>query len=496
MAENIILEIRNCSKHFGGVRALDNVNMSIFKGRVNGLVGENGAGKTTMLNIITGMLQRDSGEIILEGKNYEHYSNIIAKKLGILMVTQHVQLFPEFTIAENMFLNEVNPKTKMISYKSMYEKTKKVFEEIGFDYDPSQKIGDLSYIDQQMIEICKVIYSKNQKIIILDEPTASLTDKDISLLFKFIRSLKEKNATFIYVSHHLEEIFEICDLVNIMRNGKKVYDGEVKSLDMNKLVGYMIGKDVILYPPKKSYVRNEVVLEVNGLKKEPLLKEISFKLKKGEILGIAGLRGSGSTEPSRIISGLDIADKGEIKINGKIVKYKSPKEARKLGIGYLSNNRQKYGLIPVRSVKENMSMGFFKKILKFFIIFFNKEKQEVNKYIKMLDIKTTSIQTAIQNLSGGNQQKVVLSRLIGGDYLILIMEDPAFGVDVNIKSEIHRIMYKIVESGKSILLISEDLTELIEMTDRIFILKNGYFTGEYNHKEIDYDKLKRILGEE
>jgi ribose transport system ATP-binding protein len=492
-----VFELLNCSKHFGGVKALQNINYSIHRNKINGLVGENGAGKTTLLSILTGMVQRDSGKLIIENKEYVHYSNVVAKNLGILMVTQQVQLFPQLTIAENMFFNSTNSKTKLISFNLMKKNTLNIFKEVGFNYNPGEKLGNLNYVDQQMIQICKVIYSSNPKIIVLDEPTAALPDKDIKLLFSFIRQLKNHGVTFVYVSHLLEEIFEICDLVTVLRDGVQVYEGEVANLNMELLVNQMIGKGVDLYPPKKTYVRDEIILEAIDLEKKPLLKKINFKLRKGEILGISGLRGSGSNDIGKIIGGIVSPDKGRINISGNIMKYGNTKKSRKLGVGYLPNDRNRFGIIPNRSVGENISIGFFKKIVRFFfIIFFKKELFEINKYIKLLNIKTPSVKTEVKKLSGGNQQKVVLSRLIGGDYPILIMEDPSFGVDVNVKSEIHKIMYQMVESGSSIILITEELNELIKMSDRILVLKNGYIVNEFNYGDVSYNKLKGILLEE
>jgi len=495
MAQDYIIELKNCSKVYPGVTALSKVNANVIRGKVNGLVGENGAGKTTLLNIVNGTVQKSEGEIFIDKKVFNTYTNTIAKQEGILTVTQHVQLFPELTIAENIFFNEVNPKTKLINYKLLYQRCDEIFREINFDYNPKEKVRNLNYVDQQMIEILKVVYSKNQKVIILDEPTAALPVEDVELLFNFIRRLRERKVTFLYVSHRLEEIFQICDYVTVLRDGKKILDDKIENLDMESLINAMVGKDVELYPQKECFIQEKTVLEVKGITKEPFLRNVSFNVKQGEILGIAGLRGSGNTTITKILSGLEIASEGKILINNRVAQFRAPHDSREAGIGYLSNNRFKYGIIPIRSVRENIAIGLFKKIISSLrFILLKTEKKLVQEYIKHFDIKTPSTEAKMSNLSGGNQQKSVLAKLIGGDYPILVMEEPTFGVDVNVKAEIHRIMIQIVRNGSSIVLTGDDFMELTKMCDRILVLKKGNISNQYQYGEINDAELTEVVG--
>ena len=497
-SNGVILDIKDINKSFAGVKALKNINLAIKKGQIHGIVGENGAGKSTLLNIIIGLLRPDSGQIVINDKSYTHLNTRLTKKLGIAMVHQNLSLFPNFTIAENLFFNDWSKnKVKIINWKKTNLNAKDFLNRIGLDLNPQKLLGDLSYIDKQMIEIARNLFLLNHRVIILDEPTAALSAQEISMLFEFIKKLKSEGVTFLYVSHFLEEIFNICDRVTVLRDGKHIFTGNTDDISMNELINHMVGTDVNLYPQRDNIVSTEYILEVKNLRKDPFFKDVNFGLFKNEVLGLAGLKGSGKDEIARIISGLDKPDAGLICIEGKKHKkiYNSSK-ALNLGIGYLSNDRFKWGIIPLLTVRENISLSFLKKIRYFFgLINLRKEKKSVNEYINELKIKTPSSEQVIKNLSGGNQQKAIFARLLGANPKIFILNDPTFGIDVKSKMDIHQIINEISIRGCSTILISSDFSEILGVCDRILLLKNGAISGEYKKGQLNLKKLKDLLEE-
>ncbi|MDD3427775.1 MAG: sugar ABC transporter ATP-binding protein [Caldisericia bacterium] len=493
--EEVVVKLSGICKKFGATQAIKDVDFELKAQEIHGLVGENGAGKTTLISILHGVVKKDSGSIIINGNNYPYMNTSIAKKVGIAVIPQKIQLFPELSIAENLFINNWtrNKKTSLINWQKMKILSRELLEKVELYINPSKKVGGLSYIEQQLIEITRVFFIENAKIIILDEPTNALVTHEADILFDFIRSLKNKGVSFIYITHYLDEIFKICDKVTVIRDGRVVRVDDVKLIDMNKLVESMVGEGIDLYPKRESNI-GETILEVRNFIRTPIIKNVNFSLRKGEILGIAGLKGSGRTELARSICGLDSHNKGEIIYKGKKVSINNLREALNMGIGYLTEDRIKWGIFPIRSVRDNITITFLKNIInKLGIIRIKKEERVVGNLVNELNIKISSVNQPVNYLSGGNQQKVIVAKLLGCNLNILIFDEPTFGIDVKAKMHIHEIMNMLVKKGKSIILISSDTLELINVSDRILVLKNGEIENELLKKDFNKIKIHNFL---
>ena len=493
MSKDTIVNLRNICKSFGSTRALRNVNFHLEKGEIHAIIGENGAGKTTLVNILYGLIDKDSGEIHIKGTEYKKLSPSVARKIGIAMIPQKIQLVPELSIGENLFLNDW-PRAQssiLIDWDEIQNKSHELLKKLELDLDPATKVANLSYVNQQIIAITKAFFVEQADIIILDEPTAPLAIHEIEILFNFIRSLKKSNTTsFIYISHFLDEVLKISDMVTILRDGEVVCCNNTESFTLASLVKYMVGEETDLYP-KRDVNIGDTILQVQNISKKPLFKDVSFNLNKGEILGLYGLKGSGRTELVRIICGLDDFESGQIILKGRKIKNHNVEEAITNGIGYLPEDRIKWGMLTGRSIRENATITFLKKLLSIIgLIEIKKESNTVEKYVKQLNIKLSNIDQRIEELSGGNQQKVMVARLLGSGLEVFILDDPTFGIDIKAKKHIHQIMNDLVNSGKSILLISSAITELIEMSDRIIVLKNGEITENYGKQ--DFCKLEAV----
>ncbi len=492
----LVIQLSGICKNFGGVKALQNVGFDIRKGDIHAIVGENGAGKTTLINILCGILKRDSGEIIIKGLAYRNITPAVARRIGIAVIPQKLNIFPDLSVAENLFINNWPKKkaSKIISWTEMKSLSRDLLEKFGLAIDTSTSMGSLSYVDQQMVEITRMLFAEKADIIILDEPTACLVANEIQLLFDFIKNLQGKGISFLYISHYLDEVFKICTKATVLRDGNHVLTKETKSLTMKELVRSMVGEELDLFPKRNSKI-GEVLLEVRNLRKRPMLKDVNIILRKGEILGLAGLKGSGRTEIARSVCGLDDFDGGTFCINGNKAKIGKVRDALDLGIGYLSEDRIKWGLILNRPMKENVTLTFIRKLLtRFGLVNLKKEKQVVESYISKFGIKTTGINQECGALSGGNQQKVVISKLLGADLKVIFFDDPTFGVDVKAKTSVHQFMNEFVAEGRAIVLISSDVMELVSMSDRVITLSNGEIKEEYSKDEIDENKLLKILG--
>ncbi|MDD3655952.1 MAG: sugar ABC transporter ATP-binding protein [Atribacterota bacterium] len=493
MSKDTIVNLRNICKSFGSTRALRNVNFHLEKGEIHAIIGENGAGKTTLVNILYGLIDKDSGEIHIKGTEYKKLSPSVARKIGIAMIPQKIQLVPELSIGENLFLNDW-PRAQssiLIDWDKIQNKSHELLKKLELDLDPTTKVANLSYVNQQIIAITKAFFVEQADIIVLDEPTAPLAIHEIEILFNFIRSLKKSNTTsFIYISHFLDEVLKISDMVTILRDGEVVCCNNTESFTLTSLVKYMVGKETDLYP-KRDVNIGDTILQVQNISKKPLFKDVSFNLNKGEILGLYGLKGSGRTELVRIICGLDRFESGQIILKGRKIKNHNVEEAITNGIGYLPEDRIKWGMLTGRSIRENATITFLKKLLSIIgLIEIKKESNTVEKYVKQLNIKLSNIDQRIEELSGGNQQKVMVARLLGSGLEVFILDDPTFGIDIKAKKHIHQIMNDLVSSGKSILLISSAITELIEMSDRIIVLKNGEIIESYGKQ--DFCKLEAV----
>ena len=493
---NIILKLSNIAKEFPGVRALDYVNFELFHGEVHALLGENGAGKSTMIKILTGAHSKTSGKFIFEGKEIEHISPDISKKIGINAIYQELTVFDELTVAQNIFMGkEINGKV-LTNDKKMNEEAKKIFDNMGIDINPNSLVKELSIAQKQMVEIARVLSSET-KVLIMDEPTSSISKKETEILFRLINDLKESGVSIIYISHRMEELFEICDRITIMRDGKTISTLNTKDVSSEEeLVNLMIDRKLDQFFPKRKVEIKEEIMRVENLTKNNVFNDISFNIRKGEILGIGGLVGSKRSEIVEAIFGLRTYDSGKIYLNNEEVKFKTPSDAIENGLGLITEDRKGTGLFLQMSVKENTTMAGLKKISKFkSIIDRKKEKDILEKYIEALKIKTPHMNQVIQSLSGGNQQKAIIARWLLLQPDILIMDEPTRGIDVNAKAEIYNLMGDLVESGVSIIMISSEIPELISMSDRIMVMREGHISGFLEGEEmVENNVLKLAFG--
>ena len=484
MAENnlsheVILTMEGIDKSFPGVHALDHVNLEVRKGEVHALMGENGAGKSTLMKVLTGIYTKDSGTITYEGKEVEFHGPKEAQEAGIVIVHQELNMMNHLTVAQNIFIGREFMKGGIIDDAKMNEESKKLFEQLGIKIDPTEKMGNLTVGKQQMCEIAKAI-SHKAKVIIFDEPSAALTEAEIEELFKIIRDLRDKQLGIVYISHRMDEIKVITDRVTVMRDGGYVGTLITKDCTKDDIINMMVGRVIYEDPKTKSMVPPDapVVLKVEHLNAGKMVQDVSFELHKGEILGFSGLMGAGRTETARALFGADPKESGDIYINGKKVDIKSPKDAVALGIGYLSEDRKRYGIVVDKSVAENSTMAHLKNFVKGLFIDKKKEVAATEDYIKRLNTKTPSTDQLVVNLSGGNQQKVVLAKWLVKDCDILIFDEPTRGIDVGAKSEIYHLMNELVAQGKSIIMISSEMTEILRMSDRIVVMCEGKKTAE------------------
>jgi len=473
-----LLTMKNIKKSFSGVAALKNAELELNKGEVVALMGENGAGKSTLMKILTGIYSKDEGTVTFEGKEVEYKSVSESEEAGIAIVHQELNMMNDLTVAQNLFIGKERKKGIFIDDAKMAEDAKELFKKLNVDINPNVKIGSLTVGKQQMVEIAKAI-STNAKVIVFDEPTAALTDSEIEELFKVINDLRDKGTGIIYISHRMDEINVISDKVIVMRDGEYVGTLVTKECTKDDIIKMMVGRTVFMEPKTKSDVSAdaEVVLRCENLNRGKHVKNVSFELRKGEILGFSGLMGAGRTEVARLIFGADPMDSGKIFIHGKEVSIKSTKDAVNAGIGYLSEDRKRYGLLVDKSVEENTCLSSLEKFTKGLFIDGSKSKAVSEKYVQELRTKTPSVTQIIKKLSGGNQQKVVIAKWLVKDSEILIFDEPTRGIDVGAKSEIYDLMERLVKEGKSIIMISSELPEVLRMSDRVVVMCEGRITG-------------------
>ena len=485
-----MLKLQNITKSFPGVKALENVSTEFDGGEIHALVGENGAGKSTLIKVITGLYKPDSGIIQYGNMIIDWASTKQAREFGIQAIYQEFVSFKNMSVAENIFVgNEKWEKSKIISHKKMYEEASKMLLRLGVGIDSRIAIKDLSVADQQIVEIAKALTQK-VKLLVLDEPTAVLSGKETELLFGRLKMLKRDGVAIIYISHRIEEIFELCDKVTVLKDGKFIDCKKIEELNEDKLISMMIGRKIYEFYPEKvpQITRDEEILKVEKLSFEKILKDISFSLYKGEILAFGGLIGAGRTILAQCIFGAIPFTKGNIFIKGKKFCKITPSKAINLGVGYLTEDRKKYGLALHLDVKANITAPELKQITKFGLISEGKEKKIANDEIKKYNIASTA-DTKVINLSGGNQQKVMISRWARICRTILVLDEPTRGVDVGAKIEIYNIMRDLANRGIGIIMISSELQEIVGMADRVLVMKEGLITGELIDSEISEEKI-------
>ncbi|MDR5585924.1 MULTISPECIES: sugar ABC transporter ATP-binding protein [Clostridium] len=488
------LKMENISKMFPGVKALDNVNVTAYGGEVTALMGENGAGKSTLMKILSGVYTKDEGKIFIEGEEVNIKGIREAEKLGVAIIHQELSVIPNLTVAENIFLGneKFSQYTRKINKKVLIERSKLFLDQIGCNVDPEALVRDINVGEKQMIEIAKAL-TKNSSIIIMDEPTTALTDVETKKLFDVIDNLKKKNIAIIYISHRMEEIFAMCDRVAVLRDGKYAGEAKVADIDNNKLIAMMVGRTIEDQFPYKKVEKGETILNVKNLNYEKKVKNVSFEVNAGEILGVAGLMGAGRTELAKTIFGDFKSQSGEIFIDGQKVKITCPKDAINKGICYLPEDRKKEGLILGMSVAENMTLGnlqMYENNLK--RVNKSLEEKDVEEYITKLRIRTPNAEQLIKNLSGGNQQKVILAKWLLLSPKVLIIDEPTRGIDVGAKKEIYELLNKLKAMGKAIIMISSDLPEVLGISDRIMVMREGAVSGELSRDEANQEAVMKL----
>lgn len=485
-----ILRMKNITKVFPGVMALDNVCLDFDEGEVHAIVGENGAGKSTLIKILTGAHKPTKGSIELFGKEYDHLTPHEAMEKGIAAIYQEFILVPYLTVAENIFYGREETKGVFLNKAEMNRKTRELCCEMGVDVNPKAKVMDLGVAYQQIVEIVKAV-SQNAKILVMDEPSAPLTTNEIEAMFNVVRKLKAKGVTILYISHRLEEIFEICDRVSIMRDGQYITTAKTKDLTKKDIISHMVGRELGENFPGGAGGSEDIILEAEGLTTSKI-NDVSFKLKRGEILGFGGLVGAGRTETAMTLFGVDSLEKGTIKIDGKPVKIKSPKQAIHHGIGLIPEDRKRHGLVLSMQVKENITFSILTRIKKWLFVDSKKEVGLSEKLRGDLRIKTPTLKQYARNLSGGNQQKVVLAKWMATKCDVLIFDEPTRGIDVGAKQEIYHLMHELTKEGKSIIMISSEMPELIGMSDRILVMHEGSINGELSSAEYSQERILEL----
>ena len=487
---DVILTMKGIDKAVPGVHALDHVDLEVRKGEVHALMGENGAGKSTLMKVLTGIYHKDAGTITYEGKEVEFTNPREAQDAGIVIVHQELNMMGHLTVAQNIFIGREYMNGKLIDDKKMNEEAKKLFDQLGINIDPKETMSRLTVGKQQMCEIAKAI-SHDAKVIIFDEPSAALTEAEIEELFKIIRDLRDKQMGIVYISHRMDEIKVITDRVTVMRDGGYVGTLITKDSTKDDIINMMVGRVIYEDPKTESQVAPDapVVLKVEHLNAGRMVKDVSFELHKGEILGFSGLMGAGRTETARALFGADPKDSGDIYVNGQKVDIKTPQDAVKCGIGYLSEDRKRFGIVVDKTVAENSTMATMENFMKGIFIDKKKEKDVAQEYVEALKTKTPSVDQLVVNLSGGNQQKVVIAKWLVRNCDILIFDEPTRGIDVGAKSEIYHLMNELVAEGKSIIMISSEMTEILRMSDRIVVMCEGRKTGELGIEEATQERI-------
>lgn len=490
---DILLSMNNICKSFPGVKALDCVSLTLKRGSVHALMGENGAGKSTLMKILFGIYEKDSGEIFLDGERVEFKNPKEALLSGVAMVHQELSQAQKMSVSENIWLGRY-PKSLgfVVREKLMYNKTKELFDSLSISTDPRIKIGNLTVAQRQMIEIAKAV-SYNSKVIVLDEPTSSLSSKEAEKLFSMIEKLKNMGCGIIYISHKMEEILKICDTVTVMRDGKHIKTEDASELDTDKIISLMVGRQMDERFPQKTNTPNEIYLRVENISsKYQNVKDVSFYARRGEVLGFAGLDGAGRSELFENIFGLSARSGGKIYLGDREIRNKNPREAIKNGFAFLTEERRATGIFSILDICENTTVSSLKNYRRGFYLSDRRRREETENQIKIMRVKTPDGKTKIRALSGGNQQKVILSRWILTSPDVLILDEPTRGIDVGAKYEIYKIINELAQNGKCIIVISSELPELLGVCDRIYVMSNGQIAGELDVKNTDQEEIMSL----
>ncbi len=493
-----ILKMENISKHFPGVQALDNVTLEVLPGEIHGLVGENGAGKSTLMKILSGVYQKDSGRIILDGQEIEVHNPHEAQMLGITIIYQELNLMPNLTVAENVFIGREPNRFSFVQWRDLHRQTRELIDRLGIYLPPTTIVRDLSVAQQQMVEIARALSVKS-RVIIMDEPTSALTADEVEHLFQIMRDLKVHGIAVIFISHRIEEVFAICDRISVLRDGANVGTLDIQDATRELIIKMMVGRAVSDLFVKSTAEQGSVVLEVRHLSRARperggnALFDISLDVRAGEIVGLAGLVGSGRTDLARCIFGVDKRDSGDILINGRPVDIDSPRDAIRAGMGFVPEDRKLQALFLAMSVEENASMASLGGVARMGFINGGARRGLVNEYVHQLSVRLASLDQRVVDLSGGNQQKVVITRWLALRPRILIMDEPTRGIDVGAKAEVHALMSRLAREGVAIIMISSELPEVLGMSDRVLVMHEGRMVGDLSHDEAAPERVMTLM---
>jgi ABC-type sugar transport system ATPase subunit len=490
--QNVFFRGEDISKSFGGIKALNGVNLTIKKQEVHALVGENGAGKSTLMNVICGILQPEQGQLYVRDRKVKFDQPDKAREEGINIVFQEINLVPALSVAENIFINMIPKRNALgfMSWDDLFAKTEKLLNRLGFDVSSRAIVRDLSLPQKQLVQIARAMVGEPQ-LIIMDEPTACLPEKETKDLYGIIDELKSAGHSVIYISHKLEEVFHVADQITVLRDGELIKSLKKQETNKDEIIALMVGRSLDSRFPKRAPIDKNTVFEIQGFSKSKHFKDISFNLRKGEIVGFYGLVGSGRTELACSIIGYLTPESGKMNVGGKPVKIKSPKQAISHRIGYLSEDRKNISMLPNFSIKENITISSLKKYARFGFINQHQEKKSATDFFNKLKINANSLNQNITSLSGGNQQKAFLARIIAFDPQIMILDEPTIGIDVGAKYEIYALMDQLTKKGTSIILISSELPEILGMSDRICVMRSGEISGVFNRADADQEVLLR-----
>lgn len=491
-----ILEVRGISKSFPGVKALDGVGFSVRKGEVHCLVGENGAGKSTLMKTLAGLHAPDEGQIIFEGRNVRFKTSNEAIKKGIILIHQELSLVPELSVAENIFLGQLPlKKFGKVDWKLLAERTQRIIEQLGCNFTSSDLVGNLSISYQQMVEIGRAL-SHEARLIIFDEPTASLTSGEVKNLFKNIQRLKEQGAGIVYITHKMDEIFQISDRITVLRDGRKTGTVNTEDTDRDKLIKLMIGRELTSLHDDTQKTIGAEVLKIQNLRREPFVRDVSFNIRAGEVVGLYGLVGAGRSETAEAVFGISQADEGFIFLEGEEVKVTNPKMAVGLGLGFVPEDRKLQGLVLGMSCDDNLTLPYLPWMHRFGFLQSKKQAKLFAEYAEKLSISTPSPKQKAGKLSGGNQQKIVIGKWMALNPRLLILDEPTRGIDVGSKTEIHKLIDKMAHDGIAVLVISSEMPEIIAVSDRIIAMREGCVTGEFLRSEVSEEKLLLACAQE
>ncbi len=495
-SNEILLDMQDILKVFPGIIAVDHANMQVRRGEVHALVGENGAGKSTMIKILTGAYIRDGGTVVFDGKEVEYRTPQQAQESGISTIYQEINLVPLRSVAENIMMGREPTRYGLLDWKNLNDQASQLLGQLGIDIDVSKPLVEFNVAIQQMVAIARAV-SFESNLVVMDEPTSSLDDHEVNTLFESIRRLKAKGVSVIFITHRLDELFVICDRITIMRDGKTIETSDISSMTKLELVSKMLGKPLgevrrggaTSFLDRQASGDADAVLELEQVKNPPLLQGVSLDVRKGEIIGLAGLLGSGRTEAARVIFGADPVREGQIRWDGKAVRFSSTRQAIDSGMGYCTEDRKAEGIVPFLSVRDNLTLAALPTLTRNGIINRDKQKQIVDQFIKMLDIKLSSPDQKVRELSGGNQQKVLLARWLCLNPQLLILDEPTRGIDVGAKGEIQKIISRLADDGVGVLMITSEMDELTEGSDRVFVMRDRRTVAELSGEQISQDAI-------